>query len=88
MVSKRVEKGRRLSALRTGHPRNGHKAFSAVAIERLGMAGPSETLGSPWPLLAIHPYVLHPTATKQILNIEIGFSLIIYMTPVILIPTS
>jgi hypothetical protein len=30
-VSKRVEDGRRLPALRVGPPRNGHKAVSGVA---------------------------------------------------------
>jgi hypothetical protein len=41
----------------TGHPRNGCKAVSGVAcpkgVEGLGMAGLIETLGSPWPPLAI-----------------------------------
>jgi hypothetical protein len=48
-----------------GHPLcrqpslNGHKAVSGVAvcphgIEGSGMAGPGESLGSPWPPLAIH----------------------------------
>jgi hypothetical protein len=58
-VFKRVEYGRRPPTLWAGHPRNGHKAVSGVArlrvIEGSGMAGPGETLGSPWPSLAIHP---------------------------------
>jgi hypothetical protein len=44
-VSKGVEDGHRLPALRTGHPRDGHKAVSKVSraqaqgVERSGMAG-------------------------------------------------
>jgi hypothetical protein len=56
-VSKGVEDGRRPPALRAGHPRNGRKAASGVArpqgVEGSGMAGPGETLGSPWIHLAI-----------------------------------
>jgi hypothetical protein len=56
-VSKRVEDGRRLPALQAGHPRNGRVVISGVArpqgIEGLGMADPSDALGSPWPPLAI-----------------------------------
>jgi hypothetical protein len=52
-----VQKGKRR---RQGHPRNGRKAVSVVArpqgIEGSGMAGPVETLGSPWPLATpCHP---------------------------------
>jgi hypothetical protein len=55
-----VQKGRRWPpALRAGPPWKGHKAVLGVVhpqgIEPLGMAGPSDTLGSPWPLFAIHP---------------------------------
>ena len=43
----------------TAHPWNGRKAVSGVAhlqgVEGSGMAGPGETLGSPWPPLALHP---------------------------------
>jgi hypothetical protein len=50
-VSKGVE-DRRTPALQAGNPRNGHKAVSGVArpqgAKGSGMAGPSETLGSPW----------------------------------------
>jgi hypothetical protein len=56
-VSKRVEDGRRPLALRAGHLRNDCKVVLGVArpqgVERLGMAGPGETLGSPWIPLAI-----------------------------------
>jgi hypothetical protein len=58
-VSKGVEDGRRLQA---GHPINTLKTVLGVArpqgIEGLGMAGPSQTSGSPWPPLAIHPCLL------------------------------
>jgi hypothetical protein len=50
-VSKGVEDGRRPHPLwavsRVVHPQG---------VEGLGMAGPSDTLGSPWPLLAHTPY--------------------------------
>jgi hypothetical protein len=56
-VPKGVSDGRRSPALRAGHPRNGHKAVSGMAhpqpVEGLGMAGPGQTLGSPWIPLAI-----------------------------------
>jgi hypothetical protein len=58
-VSKGVEDGRRLLAWSAGHPWNGSNAISGVAcpqgIDGLGMANPGETLGSPWPPLAIRP---------------------------------
>jgi hypothetical protein len=51
-VSKGVEDGRKPPALGKGR-----KAVSGVArlqgLEGLGIAGPSDTLGSPWPTLAI-----------------------------------
>jgi hypothetical protein len=51
-VSKRVEDGRRPSALQAGNPRNGGKAVLGVArlqgIKGFGMAGPGETLGIPF----------------------------------------
>jgi hypothetical protein len=57
-VSKRVENGRWPYTLWVGHPRNGCKSVSGVAlpkgVEGSGMAGPCETLGSPRPPLAIH----------------------------------
>jgi hypothetical protein len=41
------------------HPRNGSKAVSGMAlpqgVEGSGMAGPDETLGSPWPPLPSRP---------------------------------
>jgi hypothetical protein len=56
-VSKREEDGRRRPALRASHPKNGRKTVLGVArppgMEGLGMAGPGETSGSPWPPLAI-----------------------------------
>jgi hypothetical protein len=59
-VSKGVEYGHRLLALRVGQPRNGLKAVSGVArpqgVEGLRMAGPGETLGSPWIPLAIQAW--------------------------------
>jgi hypothetical protein len=62
-VSKEVEDGRRSPALRVGHPWNSHKAVSGVAcpqgVEGSGMAGPGETLGSPWPPIAIRLWY-HP----------------------------
>jgi hypothetical protein len=52
-----VQKGR---SRPQGRPRNGHKAISGVAhpqgVEGLGMAGPGETLRSPWLPLAICPW--------------------------------
>jgi hypothetical protein len=60
VVSKRVEDAHWLPALRVGHCWNRWKAVSWVAhlqgIERLSMAGPGKTLGSPWPPLFIRPY--------------------------------
>jgi hypothetical protein len=57
-VSERVEDGCRPPTLWAGYPRNGSKAILELArpqgIEGSGMAGPDETLGSPWPPLAIH----------------------------------
>jgi hypothetical protein len=39
-----------------------HMAVSGVTwlhgVEGSGMAGPSDTLGSPWPLLAIRPWAI------------------------------
>jgi hypothetical protein len=59
-VSKGVGDCCRPPALRAGHPRNGRKAVSAVArlqsVEGSGMAGPEETLGSPWIPLAIRAW--------------------------------
>jgi hypothetical protein len=59
-VSQGVEDGCRLPSLWLGHPRNSHKAASGVAflqgIEGWGMAGPDETLGSPWPVGHPMPY--------------------------------
>jgi hypothetical protein len=59
-VSKRVEDGHRPATLQVGHPRNSHKAVSGVAcpqgIEGLGMVGPGETSGNPWPPLPIYPW--------------------------------
>jgi hypothetical protein len=56
---KGVGNGCRPPALRAGHPRNGCKAVLVATrpqgIERLGMAGPGDTLGSPRPTLAIRP---------------------------------
>jgi hypothetical protein len=50
-VSKRVEDGRRPSALWAGYPRNCHNAVSGVAylqgVEGSGKADPGKTLGSP-----------------------------------------
>jgi hypothetical protein len=58
-VSKMVEDVCRPPALRAGHPPDSCKAVSGVArpqgIEGSSMAGPGETLGSPWPPLAIRP---------------------------------
>jgi hypothetical protein len=58
-VSPRVKDGQRLATLWVSHPHNDHIGVSGVAhpqgVERLGMAGPSDTLGNPWPPLAIHP---------------------------------
>jgi len=57
-VSK-TEDNRRLPTLWARHPRNSCKTISGVArphsVEGLGMAGPRETLGTPWPPLAIRP---------------------------------
>jgi hypothetical protein len=54
-VSKSLEDGHSPPAFRADHSWNGHEAISGIAhsqgIERLGMAGPDETLGSPWPTL-------------------------------------
>jgi hypothetical protein len=51
-VSKGEEDGRRPPTLWAGYSRNGHNAVLGVArlqgVEGLGMAGPGETLGSPW----------------------------------------
>jgi hypothetical protein len=59
-VSKGVEDGCRLPALQAGHPWNGLRDESGVAglqgVEGLGMSGLGETLGSPWPALAICPW--------------------------------
>jgi hypothetical protein len=59
-VSKAVEDSRSPPALRVGHPEKGRKAVSWVAcpqgVEGSGMAGPGETLESPWPPLAILPW--------------------------------
>jgi hypothetical protein len=56
-VSKGVEDSRSPPALWVGQPWNSHKAVSGVAspqgVEVSGMAGQGETLGSPWPPLAI-----------------------------------
>jgi hypothetical protein len=53
-VSKGVEDSHRPSALWASHSRNGHEAICGVArsqgVKGLGMAGPGETLGSPWPV--------------------------------------
>jgi hypothetical protein len=58
-VSKGVEDGRRPPVLWAGHPWNSRKTVLGVArlqgVEVLGMAEPSDTLGSPWPPLAIRP---------------------------------
>jgi hypothetical protein len=58
-VSKEVEDGQRPPALQTGQPWNDPKAVLGVVrlqgIEGYGMAGPVETLGSPWPSRAIRP---------------------------------
>jgi hypothetical protein len=57
--SKGVGDDHRSPALQAGYLRNGHKAVSGVArlqdVEGQGMAGPGETLRSPWPPLAIRP---------------------------------
>jgi hypothetical protein len=70
-VSKTVADGGRPPGLRAGHYRNGRKAVSGVAwpqgIEGSGMAGPGETLGSPWiPLAiqAIQAYFQFPTLNR------------------------
>jgi hypothetical protein len=56
-VSNGVEDGRSPPALRACHPRNGRKAVSGVAcpqgVKVLSMAGPGETLESPWIPFAI-----------------------------------
>jgi hypothetical protein len=56
-VSKGVKDGCMPPTLWAGHPRNGHKAVSGLArpqgVQGLGMAGPGETLGSPWIPLTI-----------------------------------
>jgi hypothetical protein len=58
-VSKGVEDGRRPPALWAGHRSNSCKAVSGAVrpqgVEGLSMAGPCETLRSPWPPLAIRP---------------------------------
>jgi hypothetical protein len=55
-VFKGVEDGHKPPALWAGHPCNGRKAVSRVAhlqgVERYGVDGPSDTIGSPWPPLA------------------------------------
>jgi hypothetical protein len=75
-VSKGIEDGRRPPTLRADHPLNSRKAVSGVAklqsVEGYGMAGPNNTLGSPWPPLAIHdtpmgPYYLRPYRPMPIL---------------------
>jgi hypothetical protein len=48
-MSNGVEDGHRPTVLRAGHP---------MVIEGLCMAGPSDTLGSQWPPLAIRPRCL------------------------------
>jgi hypothetical protein len=58
-VSKGVEDGCKPLALWVGYLSNGQKAVSEVArmqgVEGLGMVGPRDTLGSPWPPFAIRP---------------------------------
>jgi hypothetical protein len=48
-VSKGVENGCRLPNLRAGWP-------ALQNIDGYGMAVPGETLGIPWPPLALHPF--------------------------------
>jgi hypothetical protein len=56
-VFKGVDDSCRPPVLLVGHPRNVCKTVSGVArlrdVEGLGLAGPSDTLGSPWPPLTI-----------------------------------
>jgi hypothetical protein len=58
-VSKGVKDGIRPPALQVDHPMNSCMAVSGVArlqgVKGSGMAGPGETLGSPWPPLAKGP---------------------------------
>jgi hypothetical protein len=71
-VSKGLEEGRNPPGLRAGHPWNGFKAVSGVAhpkgIEGSAMAGLSDTLGSPWPPLAIRLWwnSIHLIASRRI----------------------
>jgi hypothetical protein len=82
-VFKGEEDDRKPPALRAGHPRNGCKAVSGVVLllrfyalrKRVGMAGPGETLGSPWSPLAIRP--------SQV--VEVVFAVFVIMVIVILV---
>jgi hypothetical protein len=60
----KVEDGRRQATLGADYLQNARKVASGVArpqgVEGLGMAGPGETLESPWP-----PPFPRPTEAKQ-----------------------
>jgi len=60
-VSKGVEDGCRPPVLQEDLPWNGPKAVSGKtppqAVQWLGMSDPGETLGSPWPPLAIRAWI-------------------------------
>jgi hypothetical protein len=57
MINERFLDSRKTFLMKKGNGRHGRMARVACpqGIEGLGMAGPGETLGSPWPTLAIRP---------------------------------
>jgi hypothetical protein len=64
-----VEDAHRLPAQRAGYPRKGLKAVLGVAClpgaEGLGRVGPSDTLWSPWPPLAVRLWSLAALETSS-----------------------